>query len=1204
MLRNRAVALALTLLLSPAVLALGLGALKTSSALNQRFDGRIDILGATNEDVDTLNARLADTQQFDRAGIQRDAILLDLKFEIVSPESGKDYIRITSREPIREPFLNFLLELNWANGRVVREYTVLLDPPLYDANRRAAAPSRAPAPSRPAAAPTGRMPPALATDPTTAAQAASRPSAYTPGGSIGVEANDTLWSLATQHRPDSSVTVHQMMIALLRANPEAFVNGNINLLKRGAVLRVPSADEVNQVSRSVALEEIRKQHQLWEDYRHGASQRATAQPLGPGAESAPAPKAPAAATAPSDGRLELAAPGASEGKSTDGKAAAPGGTAGKGTGPEAAGKEDIDARARENVELKNKLSEADKIIDLLQRQVEIKDQELATLQARMAKAGLGAGDTAAKPETPAAPPATAEAPAPQPAPPVAEKPAAPEAPKPAEPTAAATPTPEAPKPEAEKPVEPAQPSTPAEPVAPAKPVAPPTPATPAAKPAPKPAAPGFAESLFPAQLVHAVPGGAMTLLAVVGGVLALVVLALVKKFGGRAGEKPMPAPKRAAATAAAGAAAAAALAEPDHTVEPITETRAPGRGVDEPPTTPTGTFERTLEATADQLRAEPIEDPLEEVNVYLAYERFDQAEELVKKVIAQQPNEHKFKLRLLEIYYSANNKRAYEESARELLNAVGDKDPLWENAVAMWTEMSPDRPLFTGGGVDETPEAASKTFVDITGDTLPGGETMTMQPGRDHVLESTQVGLGEEASVPGLDFDLSETGAGPELDMLDLTAADTGAAGGDIFDPTLGASEPGEILDLTAGAADTLDLDSAPTPEPAASGDMFDISGESLSAADLTALEPPPVDLLDVTSTGNLRLEGADDLLSLTAPGLTEHTTPQPGHSQAEAFDLGPASRSAVDFDISDTVNPPPRPELVEAAPEADIDDVLDFDIEGLGFDAAPADAEPAIGETSPLDTSGLDLSLEDDDGVLDISGGLGSDLDLELDAGESPDLDLTAEAGPDLDLSLQNPEIDDFELEVDDPNAPSSNESDIEFDLALQDTTDFDSLRVDDTLELPKSSSAFGKLTMGENVEESLEDLTRSMEESMAALDLEEDAKDPAFDLDMAPLDANAENALDFDIDDAHLETLGLDAEDIDFNATQSHIDRTVVLPRDDAFDLQDDADEVDTKLNLAKAYLELGDNEGARSILDEVVRDGSDAQRAEAQKLLEQAG
>ena len=131
MLRNFAAALALISLCQSAF-GLGLGTLEQSSALNELFDGRVEILGTNAGDLDEIIVRLADSHQFERAGVARNAVLLQLKFKIVDGGGESDYIQITSREPIREPFLNFLLELNWAKGRMVREYTALLDPPLYD----------------------------------------------------------------------------------------------------------------------------------------------------------------------------------------------------------------------------------------------------------------------------------------------------------------------------------------------------------------------------------------------------------------------------------------------------------------------------------------------------------------------------------------------------------------------------------------------------------------------------------------------------------------------------------------------------------------------------------------------------------------------------------------------------------------------------------------------------------------------------------------------------------------------------------------------------------------------------------------------------------------------------------------------------------------------------------------------------------------
>lgn len=1145
MLRKRAVALALTLLLSPAVLGLGLGALKTTSALNEPFDGRIEVLGATVTDFDTLTVKLADTAQFERAGVPRDAVLLSLKFEIVETESGPDFIRVSSRDPVREPYLNFLLELNWANGRMVREYTVLLDPPLYDPNRRAAAP--APMRTAPAAAPSqAGYPPAAVGVP------APRPGLQAADGTIGpIQATDTLWSIASAYRPDATVSVQQMMLALLRANPEAFVDDNVNMLKRGAVLKVPARAEMDSVAQGAALEEIKRQHQLWEEYRRGATTGVTPQPMGPA--EAPVTQAGAVESPAADAHLELVAP------ETGGEApGAPGSAAGTAPGTELV-EEGLTTRAQENAELQAKLTEADQIIDLLQRQVQIKDEELAALQARLAEAGIEHGDIG---EAPAAPP-EAPAPAPQEVPAdvdisVGEAPPVAEAPAPAPPPEAAPP------PEHEK--------TPAPAV-----VAEEEPARPAG---------GFLENLIPAHLRAAVPGGATTILGVGGTIAVLLLLFIAKAVLGRRGEAPIVA--RPQVSAARDDATTKLRAPVDD--EPITETRVATVAEDEDATEVADPFQRTLEATTEQLAGDLRQDPLEEVNVYLAYERFDQAEELVKKVIEQYPREHKYKLRLLEIYYSANNKRAYEEAARELYAAVGENDPLWENAVAMWTEMSPERPLFAAGADYEpaaaaAPVGASKAFVDITGEASPAGATISMALGGAAILETTQVSLSNDpGAVSGLDFDLgtqAQEAQAPEP-VLDLTAGEPEAQD-TMIDLTATADES-DILDLTLGDAD----------QTAPFNEIFDISAEAADTTrddmslDFTAsVAAGNADLLDITKTGNLAFEPGEELLNVTAPGLMD-TRPSVVTPPAAAGD-----DAMLEFDISDTVSPPfdaqAEPSFADTDAEAgarppEADDALDFDITGL----------QTAGDEG-------DITIETD----------GADLDFALDLGATPaadrglDLEFDAEASVDLELSLQNPELDDLEL-APVAEAPEESDSDIEFDLALQDTTDFENLAVDDTLELPKAAT----LGAAETTDESLEDLTRSMEASIAGLDLDEEPGDESgmMDLGMESLEEESID-LDFSIDDEvsggnELDTLALDASELGLDTYVADADKTVIMPRDADIEFQSDADETDTKLNLAKAYMELGDSEGARSILNEVVRQGTGAQQEEARKLLGQMG
>lgn len=1224
MLRKKAVALALSMLIPTVASALGLGALKARSGLNQPFEGSIEILGATASDFDSLSIRLASPEAFDRAGVQRDAVLLSLKFDVVETPAGNDYIRVSTRDPVREPFLNFLLELNWANGRMVREYTVLLDPPLYDPNRRAAAHAYTPAPT--AARPVTPAPTTTTTQAPTAARPVAAAPAVAADGTLGtVQASDTAWALAMRHRPDSSVSVQRMMVALLRANPEAFANDNINQLRRGAVLRMPAQADIDGLSQAEAVAEVARQHQLWEEYRQGLSTATPAQPM----SETPASPAPdtddldAALAAPDeaepekkadDARLELVAP---EAGSDDA------GTPGAGAAEDADATADEDATvlaaesetttAAAEAELKSKLDEASEIIDLLQRQVEIKDEELARLQARLAELGVetppaeeaaapaaapGTADSAAEPGSPATPPvadtpptAEAEAPASEaPATPAADAEAEPAAPPPPPPPVAET------KPE------------PAKPVAKPKPVAPP----------PPPPASGL-DALIPAYLRDAVPGGSTTIAGVLGSVLLLVLAVLGKSLAGRRGKEIKSGPKPAAPAVAVAAPAAAAGATAATTLDELDEPVTPSA----PATVADGAdqFTRTLEATAEQLQG----DPLEEVNVYLAYERFDQAEELVKKVIAQYPNEHKYKLRLLEIYYSANNKQAYETHARELLDAVGEHNPLWENAVAMWTEMSPHRALFEAGPLDATAHdagGAANEFVDVTGEnTSPGGATMTMGPGEDGPLAVTAVGLTNDytGNESVLDFDLTSSVGDADLEpMLDLTTGEPGAGAGMIdLTATVEQLEKSGFLDLTggmplteegasdgdavafdvSGAVDEAGLDFDTGSADVAGSDELADMADTTETADLSldaTMQPEAetADLLDITKTGNvagsLDLDADEPLLSVTAGSLAD-TASGAGMSSAPPAD----EELSVDFDISDTVAPKvdsgegpdlDRIEDVDVTAKLPAEEPLDFDIDSLGLDL-DIDA-PATAATDPLaDDDQFDLTVE----------------------GEDFSLDLDAEAGADLDLSLQSPNLD-FNiadgLSATHGGSGGVDDSDLEFDLALQDTTDFSKLDVDDTLELPKSSTARPAV---EPLAESLEDLTRSMEASLAGLDLDEEpADDGMLDLDLGQIGGSEDIELDFSLDDIQpdnsQDTLTLDHEDLSLERTGMHTDRTVVMPRDENVEYQSESDEVDTKLNLAKAYIELGDSEGARTILDEVTREGTDGQQQEARQLLSQ--
>ena len=1103
MLRNLAAALAL-ILMSQTALGLGLGTLKQSSALNEPFDGRIEILGVTANDLEAIRVRLADASQFERAGIERSSALLHLRFKVVDNAAGSDYVQIISREPIREPFLNFLLELNWANGRMVREYTVLLDPPLYDPARRrvtpppvVAAPASAPKPA-PSAVPAPSVAPVVTLAPiapmvSTPAVEPISPSSYSADAALRpVETNDTLWSIARANRPDDSTSVQQMMLALLRANPEAFGDNNINILKRGSILRLPEDGEINAMSRVDAIVEVKRQHQLWNEYRDVAIGSVADAPLGdqpsiddepmaeddpkedsepmtdtdtdpsediesmaesdavddsaPLDDTEPSIAADTEVTAETDARLELVAPG-------DGYDMGAGADEDGGADITLA-REELDAQVQENNKLQARIAEANEIIALMSRQVDIKDDELAALQARLSELGIEAtmaeidGNAPTEGEIDAL---------------LDDEPMFDDGADVALDTAGTGDEVPTAADDVDITFGDDSQAVSADPLV-----------VDAEQGIDKPdiamdegggtqpdTVGSMLGGLILQHITNMVPGGAMTILGILGVVLLGAIAALFKMIGSRKDADDDALGADASTGDDDPTALTEGIGEDD---EPITESRETESeefsdqdttevAIDPVATTPE--MEQTLQTSAEELVApvEPEEDLLEEVNVYLAYERFDQAEELVRKVIGDHPGEHKYKLRLLEVFYSSNNQVAYEEAARALHESVGESDSMWESTVAMWTEMSPDRALFAEGAASAEAAPASEQqpqqVVDITAEDEAGAST---------------------ADSGVIDFDISDTVAGD----------------GEMFDITAPSDTDGAPLDFDIG-----DLDDAPSATDSDDDLTLDISGgldfdSTLSEADGDSLE------LDIAPEGSLD---------------------------------GPDSVDTVEMEAI-------------ALP---IDDISD--------------------DISEVDDLEFDLSLQ------------------------SSDLDDLAISGD----TVNSPEA---------PGSESDSESEIEFDLALEDTIEMDSLVIDDTMELPKTNSS----------DESLEDLAKSMEESIADFDLSLADTSGGLDLDLSEADGGSatETSLDFDLGDLDIEnvdpadTIAMDLSG-GLEATPDD-QQTVVLPVDGDVDQQSEADEIDTKLNLAKAYIELGDNDGARSILDEVARDGSDTQQTEAQRLIEQ--
>ncbi len=246
----------LILLFPSLAMALGLGPIEVRSALNEPLDARIP-LRADAEELDSLRAELASDDAFSAAGLERPFALSGMVFETVTSGSGAPYLAVSTEDPVREPFIAFLADIRWSGGRLRREYTLFLDPPVYSERRDA--PRDAPATEQ--ASPRDATP----SRPPTAEPRRSAPGTYQ------VRQGQTAWQVASAVR-ESGFSVHQTMMALLRANPEAFRDGNVNNLRAGVTLQVPDRDELGALSEAEARRQFVQQTEAWESGRQPAPQ--------------------------------------------------------------------------------------------------------------------------------------------------------------------------------------------------------------------------------------------------------------------------------------------------------------------------------------------------------------------------------------------------------------------------------------------------------------------------------------------------------------------------------------------------------------------------------------------------------------------------------------------------------------------------------------------------------------------------------------------------------------------------------------------------------------------------------------------------------------------------------------------------------------------------------------------------------------------
>ncbi|MBI4741525.1 MAG: pilus assembly protein [Betaproteobacteria bacterium] len=654
-----------------------MGKIAVYSALGQPLRAEVE-LSATREELSGMKAQMASADAFRLAGLDYVTSLSGIRFAIDKRGDGQPVVRLSSDKPIIEPFVDMLLELNWATGRLVREYTFLLDPPEM-AGKAAVVET----PNAYRSAETARTPPEMTAaavhDVKPRARDESRRPPARDDASREVRRGDTLQKIAVETRPEG-VSLEQMLVGLYRTNRDAFDGANMNRLKAGAILALPDKSAVEAVEPVEAKKIVRAQSADWNSYRRKLAGVAAA---APGREDRGQRDVAGKLTA----KVEDKAAPASEPKDLV-KVSKADAAAAKRT------EEEVIAREKALREANDRVSSLEKNIADLQKLVEMKNLSLATLQRQLdAKA---APVVPAKPEPVAKPPPGAPVEPKKPEPEAKPPPVIPVEPAPVVEKQAAKPADLPAEKAAEKPAEPApeanpEPKPEAKPAEPPKPVEPPDPKLEEIVPPPA-EEPDFVEDLIDNPL--ALAGG--------GGILALLAALFLLRHR-KSGEKDdIPAAVRTALSARSSLGGRSTLAPHSGGSSPKSVfSSSGGQSIDTSYVPPPSDFSQAGPGTIDTDEV----DPVAEADVYMAYGRDAQAEEILLEAKHKDPKRYAIHLKLLEIFANRKSLKQFEALATEFYTETGGAGSEWEKAAAMGLKLDPRNPLF--GGVVQGVEPAA-----------------------------------------------------------------------------------------------------------------------------------------------------------------------------------------------------------------------------------------------------------------------------------------------------------------------------------------------------------------------------------------------------------------------------------------------------------------------------------------------------------------
>ncbi len=776
--------------------ALSLGGFQVNSALDEPLRAEIQLESVDAEALETLEVSLGSAEDFQRADVPRSEYLQQLQFTVSERDGGRAVVVVTTEQPMKEPFLHFLIAAEWSSGKLVREYTGLLDPPLYAGQAPTAVESPAveSGQSAPADAPAAAETAEPARTDTTGTMTSSP--ASTSGGRSAeygpTREGDTLWEIAS--RLDTGpiqANVFQIMIALQRQNPGAFIDNNVNLLRTGAILRLDDIAAVADIPSDQASASYAAQLEEWQASRTRVAD--AGQEAGDTAASAPAAEETAAADAERASDQAAADTGAAsetaeapeqqedvlrivqatvdEAEQSDSTAA------GAGASEEVAAlraqvatlQESLESRNLENEELRERVRLMESQLENAQRLIEIESEELAAAQQQAAQAQQEAEQARTQQEPP-----TAET---EQAAPAAETEETEQAATGAETEQVAA--------QPVQPIEEAgQESMDAAPVTEdAGDTAPETAG--ASEPQEsqstqqasaagsagdsgqsgdttrvRAASGGSSQGAWWAQIQDMLFSSWMWMVGAGIGVLVLVLGLLM--FLRR---------RQSIAEFEESILSGSALDSYSETTDTAATSASDTSFLSDFGTAGMGTMQ------ADEV------DPLAEAEVYLAYGRDEQAEEVLKEAARRDPERAEVKLKLLEIYKQRNDVKSFETIAEELYPAgdSGDRE-VWHQVTAMGRELSPGNPLFQDGAAGAAPAGNAPAGEPSTTAPAGGGPAPANFERERPAPERPAAASAEAPAGPtgvDLDFDL-EADMAPERETpVPATASASASAGRD-----------------------------------------------------------------------------------------------------------------------------------------------------------------------------------------------------------------------------------------------------------------------------------------------------------------------------------------------------------------------------------------------------------------------------------------